>query len=308
MPNQDVTEFLRSVFSDPNLDLGQYYKDSDFCLKLQAYVLEEVNLMVQEIARFKLETIFSPDATCIAKLVNAKNKCHDLSMLDFCIVAGQHDIALRLIKLGAKSTQRLETFKLKISKDFFSERPQIVAHIDNILTKITSDNESDAQRALLVKKAKYPMQKIKNIVAGEYKFPILLAALGILCWVPAALFFGPIAKAMLLVASLSLISSAVVLYSTIKDHKIYSKIVLESQIKFSGAKEIWGLSDLTKKLGSQLTEEISARRKLKHQDSSNSFTMEIDKDPFYLPSAAIKQNIVMPQPATTKTKKRTFFV
>lgn len=232
-----LNDFISKVFSDPTVDLS-LYKDKQFCLELQIKALRDTSDLLACLGRYQVLENCTAQPRSINRNINTKHPVSDLSMLDYCIIAGLDDVALKLVKLGCKPSKSISNFKLLIDKNYPAERPEIISTIYKVCKQVEDILAEEQKNYVASVKAKdrSAMRHITPYMRKEYQKPALMFIASSACAIILPLYFVVI----------GLMIAGFLLHSANRSVIIQQQTIISSQA-YRDTVDVWGVLDLMKK-------------------------------------------------------------
>ena len=201
MPD-DIQDFIKSLLSNQNIDLS-LYKSTVFCEKIELFALEKIKSILLNILASHLphERVGSTDPFFLSEEINKPD--HDgLTLLDYCSIAGLHDMGRIFAKLGCKNNIDTNAINKNINA-FYTEdlnKPKLVRNINSAFESIEQGKQEYKDNPLANKSpidgVANPTiwQKFKHIVKNfpynQHKFAILVLLFGLSCIIAAPFTSG----------------------------------------------------------------------------------------------------------------------
>lgn len=210
----DLNNFYANVFNETNSDELQHYSDADFIKALQIDALENIKIILCSF----LETLLHHEGRStlfyLSDIINTKDN-NNLNALDYCVIAGLHELAAVLAGLGGKTENDFDKFTARLKAKFAnSDNIDILKKINLSVEKAHSGINLHNKSPLLKKPKRKFLQRIlyksrKFVV--EHKISILFFVLGVTC-VSAAPFSGGASTVLLLAVGIPALMAAINAY------------------------------------------------------------------------------------------------
>lgn len=237
--DRDVTNFIKSALNESNADLSKY-KDPEFANSLREVALEHIHAILFKIHIAQMNDDATKRIFELKNVINNKHPDTKCTMLDYCLVAGLSDLALRLTALGCDTSVSINTFVKNLNTNFKSESPEVVAVMRETIENMV---HGVSYRKTTSNTKKTFGQKLKEALFSNRKFAFLLLFGGIACIV-AAPFSGGLSTILFVSIGIpSLLASVPAFQSANNAEKARNQIKEQTRIYYE-AKEIRNLLKL----------------------------------------------------------------
>lgn len=193
MPNEkQLSDFLTKIIPQLYADLN-LYKNPPFCSALRKRALEDIESILFHIHNSQLKHSAAGRTFCLRDAISMRHHATQFTILDYCIIAGLDDIALRVASLGCETKVNLNQLQEKLSECFVEDEPEIIDNIHHTLRNTYTaqiNNEGSFNQPLSI------FEQFKQYL-DTHKYPALLLLAGISC-MAASPFSGGLSTILLL--------------------------------------------------------------------------------------------------------------
>lgn len=246
---QQVINFLNQALSDPYLDLS-VYKDNEFCDTLRQLALNHIYDLLFKMHIAQLHDEAANRIFKIESVINSRHTDTGCTLLDYALLAGLDELALRFASIGTEHSRNIDAFKMNIYSDFKHQRPEIV---DNILSSVTQIELGQESYKNAMKAPEPFYRQCINYVKAGRKFSLLLL-IGGLCCIAASPISGGLSTVLLLTVGIPAVIASVTSFQYAHlTEQARAQVTDQSRVYFE-AKEIRNLMKLSRETRLNLTE------------------------------------------------------
>lgn len=236
-----LTHFISNILSDPFIDLS-VYKDKEYCKNLRKISHEHIHSILFQIHIDQLNAESKGVIFELNKIINTKHKVTGCTMLDYCLIAGLDDLAMRLASLGCTNSTDTKIFTQNLQNHYTNDRPNHVEQIIKTLNKIEITKES--HQKLEPTKPKTRWDKTKEYIRNN-KYSIMLLIFGTTCIALSPLTAGASTILLLSLGIPSIFAAIASHQSSTSAQQSFDQVATQSRVYFE-AKEIRKLLSLSK--------------------------------------------------------------
>lgn len=282
MPKKDLIHyFIHKALTDSKTDLLAY-KNPKFACDVRSVAMDAIIAILLKINSEHLVATARGQSFSLFDAINTPHPQTGLKILDYCLAAGFHELALRLFYNGADSNN-LENFERNIDNAYAHDDVSTHDNANNVII----DDISEAFKKLHVvkKRSDLDLKSDKNndgVIAAlrnlckEHPYPAILFGLGITCTIVAPIIHGTAAQVLLSVAVPSFLSSISSMQSS-KGGKERKQDTHERDRISNEAKEIKQLIDFAKRLKRDMRHNFKAKRRSSEPNFNELLSPSLDE-------------------------------